>query len=200
MVSLRRRRLLGLSSGKSSYSPVIENQMHSAHLELPTGNHFVEVSTESSIGSSSSEEQDDQQFSASHAEEKLLRVYRRRPRKDCSQSTSALRKVKGVYLKKRKWEAAIKVDHKTIHLGTFRSQEKAAHSYDRAAFMCGRKPNFELSEEEKEELRQLNWVQFMEMTRREIANKSEGSGSGSHKRSEPPSENAMRIVNNDAKP
>lgn len=42
----------------------------------------------------------------------------------------------------------------------------------RAAFMCGREPNFELSEEEKQELKQLNWDKFLAMTRSAITNKS----------------------------
>ncbi|RZR74311.1 hypothetical protein BHM03_00035222, partial [Ensete ventricosum] len=42
----------------------------------------------------------------------------------------------------------------------------------RAAFMCGREPNFELTEEEKQELRQYNWEEFLAMTRSAINNKS----------------------------
>lgn len=43
---------------------------------------------------------------------------------------------------------------------------------NRAAFMCGREPNFELTEEEKEELRRYTWEAFLEMTRNNINNKS----------------------------
>lgn len=43
----------------------------------------------------------------------------------------------------------------------------------RAAFMCGREPNFELSEEEKQELRQFKWDDFLAFTRSAITNKSE---------------------------
>lgn len=42
----------------------------------------------------------------------------------------------------------------------------------RAAFMCGREPNFELSEEEKQELRQFKWDEFLAFTRRSITHKS----------------------------
>lgn len=42
----------------------------------------------------------------------------------------------------------------------------------RAAFMCGREPNFELPEEEKEELRQYSWVEFLAKTRIAISSKS----------------------------
>lgn len=42
----------------------------------------------------------------------------------------------------------------------------------RAAFMCGREPNFELSEEEKQELRKFKWDEFLAYTRRSITNKS----------------------------
>jgi len=62
-------------------------------------------------------------------------------------------------------------EKKQIHLGTVGSQEEAAHLYDRAAFMCGREPNFELSEEEKQELSRFNWEQFLEITRNAITSK-----------------------------
>ena len=42
--------------------------------------------------------------------------------------------MRGVYFKNMKWQAAIKVDKKQIHLGTFGSQEEAAHLYDRYSF------------------------------------------------------------------
>lgn len=38
--------------------------------------------------------------------------------------------------------------------------------------MCGREPNFELSEEEKKELRKLNWEEFLAMIRHAITHKS----------------------------
>nr|GMD66982.1 ethylene-responsive transcription factor-like protein At4g13040 [Ipomoea batatas] len=80
--------------------------------------------------------------------------------------------MRGVYFKNMKWQAAIKVDKKQIHLGTVGSQEEAARLYDRAAFMCGREPNFELSEEEKQELRKFDWDEFLAMTRSAITSKS----------------------------
>ncbi|CAI9107387.1 OLC1v1006733C2 [Oldenlandia corymbosa var. corymbosa] len=83
--------------------------------------------------------------------------------------------MRGVYFKNMKWQAAIKVDKKQIHLGTVGSQEEAARLYDRAAFMCGREPNFELSEEEKRELRKFKWEEFLEMTRSAITHKSKCS-------------------------
>lgn len=42
----------------------------------------------------------------------------------------------------------------------------------RAAFMCGREPNFELSEGEKQELRKFKWDEFLAITRSAINNKS----------------------------
>jgi hypothetical protein len=42
--------------------------------------------------------------------------------------------MRGVYFKNMKWQAAIKVDKKQIHLGTVGSQEEAAHLYDRYYF------------------------------------------------------------------
>lgn len=79
--------------------------------------------------------------------------------------------MRGVYFKNMKWQAAIKVDKKQIHLGTVGSQEEAARLYDRAAYMCGREPNFELSEEAKQELSQYKWEEFLVITRNAITNK-----------------------------
>ncbi|MFS8009804.1 hypothetical protein Hanom_Chr14g01289641 [Helianthus anomalus] len=42
----------------------------------------------------------------------------------------------------------------------------------RAAFMCGREPNFELTAEEKDELSKLSWDDFLTMTRSAINIKS----------------------------
>lgn len=42
----------------------------------------------------------------------------------------------------------------------------------RAAFMCGREPNFELEEEVKQQLKKLKWDEFLSMTRSAITNKS----------------------------
>ncbi|GJS87855.1 ethylene-responsive transcription factor-like protein isoform X1 [Tanacetum coccineum] len=81
--------------------------------------------------------------------------------------------MRGVYYKNMKWQAAIKVDKKQIHLGTVGSQEEAARLYDRAAFMCGREPNFELTDEEKDELSKLSWDDFLTMTRSAINNKKQ---------------------------
>jgi hypothetical protein len=39
--------------------------------------------------------------------------------------------LRGVYFKNMKWQAAIKVEKKQIHLGTVASMEEAAHLYDR---------------------------------------------------------------------
>nr|GMD69144.1 ethylene-responsive transcription factor-like protein At4g13040 isoform X1 [Ipomoea batatas] len=94
--------------------------------------------------------------------------------------------MRGVYFKNMKWQAAIKVDKKQIHLGTVGSQEEAARLYDRAAFMCGREPNFELSEEEKQELRKFDWDEFLAMTRSAITSKKtrRRSGVGARRKSE----------------
>ncbi|KAM0039905.1 putative non-reducing end alpha-L-arabinofuranosidase [Helianthus debilis subsp. tardiflorus] len=80
--------------------------------------------------------------------------------------------MRGVYYKNMKWQAAIKVFKKQIHLGTVGSQQEAACLYDRAAFMCGREPNFELMAEEKDELSKLSWDGFLTMTRSAINSKS----------------------------
>lgn len=41
--------------------------------------------------------------------------------------------------------------------------------------MCGREPNFELSENEKQELGKFNWDEFLAFTRSAITNKSKPS-------------------------
>lgn len=111
--------------------------------------------------STSSKEQNNQPT----AEQKVKRRKQHRRRRIHNQEQCAMR---GVYFKNMKWQAAIKVDKKQIHLGTVSSPEEAAHLYDRAAFMCGREPNFELPKEEKEELRRFKWDEFLTMTRRAI--------------------------------
>ncbi|CAL5385999.1 unnamed protein product [Camellia sinensis] len=100
--------------------------------------------------------------------------------------------MRGVYFKNMKWQAAIKVDKKQIHLGTVGTQVEAARLYDRAAFMCGREPNFELSEEEKQDLRQFKWDEFLALTRSAINNKKNRrrSGAGSRRKSEPSAQNS----------
>ncbi|GMP90329.1 hypothetical protein CsSME_00041506 [Camellia sinensis var. sinensis] len=61
-----------------------------------------------------------------------------------------------------------------------------------AAFMCGREPNFELSEEEKQELRKFKWDEFLAMTRSAITNKRHRrrTGAGARRKSEPSTQNS----------
>lgn len=96
--------------------------------------------------------------------------------------------LRGVYFKNMKWQAAIKVGKKQIHLGTVSSRGEAAHLYDRAAFMCGREPNFELPEEEKQQLKNFKWDEFLAMTRRATTSKrtrrQHGIGAGAGRQSE----------------
>ncbi|KAM0042603.1 putative transcription factor AP2-EREBP family [Helianthus debilis subsp. tardiflorus] len=80
--------------------------------------------------------------------------------------------MRGVYYKNMKWQTTIKVDKKQIHLGTVGSQQEAACFYERAAFMCGREPDFELTAKEKDELSKLSWDDFLTMTRSAINSKS----------------------------
>ncbi|CAH1417906.1 unnamed protein product [Lactuca virosa] len=97
--------------------------------------------------------------------------------------------MRGVYYKNMKWQAAIKVDKKQIHLGTVGSQEEAARLYDRAAFMCGREPNFELTVEEKDELSKLSWDEFLTVTRSAINSKKHQRRVSSRMKFEHPSQN-----------
>ncbi|KAM1795370.1 hypothetical protein ACFX11_035732 [Malus domestica] len=203
MVSLRRRRLLGLglcceippvldplprvvNNGTTPQNftrpnPVSVHPMPANDAYQPDGNTIVKAEFRSSTasGCSLSKEQHDV------AGPPIKRRKRHRRKHAQNQEPCLMR---GVYFKNMKWQAAIKVDKKQIHLGTVGSQEEAAHLYDRAAFMCGREPNFELSEEEKKELRKFKWDEFLAMTRHAITNKKHRrrSGAESEKRSESP--------------
>ncbi|KAK8674366.1 hypothetical protein V6N13_112658 [Hibiscus sabdariffa] len=206
MVSLRRRRLLGLCSGKSSFLTPLprffdngnapENSSQSAKsvsvhpMPSDSVNHMhgksiskVSCGSPNISGSCSSKDHHHQPFP-----EQPIKRRKRHRRKHVSNQEPCL--MRGVYFKNMKWQAAIKVDKKQIHLGTVGSQEEAARLYDRAAFMCGREPNFELSEEEKQELRKFKWDEFLAYTRHSITNKKykRRLGVGPLKSSEPATE------------
>ncbi|XVF32149.1 hypothetical protein REPUB_Repub17cG0057200 [Reevesia pubescens] len=208
MVSLRRRKLLGLCSGKSSFLTPLprffdngnapENSSQNAKsvsvhpfppdsINHMNGKSIAKVGSGSPnvSGSGSSKEHHNQPFPG-----QPIKRRKRHRRKHVQNQEPCL--MRGVYYKNMKWQAAIKVDKKQIHLGTVGSQEEAARLYDRAAFMCGREPNFELSEEEKQELRKFKWDEFLAYTRRSITNKKykRRLGAGPQKRSEPAIENS----------
>ncbi|KAG0456046.1 hypothetical protein HPP92_023834 [Vanilla planifolia] len=186
MVSLRRRRLLGLCTGKvsipvelqaSTENSAVENLSRnpspssiyplpsfSLKNENPTSIPEVSLGSSTLSASSSPKEETNNYFPG-----KEIKRRKRHRRKHYEDQEPCL--MRGVYFKNMKWQAAIKVDKKQIHLGTVGSQEEAARLYDRAAFMCGREPNFELLEDEKLELSQYNWDDFLAMTRNAITNK-----------------------------
>ncbi|KAB2057155.1 hypothetical protein ES319_A11G149900v1 [Gossypium barbadense] len=187
MVSLRRRKLLGLCSGRSSFftpfprafdnGNIPENSSHNAKSvslhPLPSDfiNHVhgksiakVDFASPNVSGSGSSKEHHSQPFPG-----QPIKHRKRHRRKHLQNQEQCL--MRGVYFKNMKWQAAIKVDKKQIHLGTVGSQEEAARLYDRAAFMCGREPKIDLPEEEKQELRKFKWDEFLAYTRRSITNK-----------------------------
>ncbi|KAJ7961581.1 Ethylene-responsive transcription factor-like protein [Quillaja saponaria] len=196
MVSLRRRKLLGLCSGKSSIHTLLpknsENETasenspqharpYSVH-PMPSDEVTIIKEGSSNISDcSSSKEQPSQEVAGPP-----IKRRKRHRRKHMHNQEPCL--MRGVYFKNMKWQAAIKVEKKQIHLGTVSSQEEAARLYDRAAFMCKREPNFELSEEEKQELRKFKWDEFLAMTRRSITTKKHKKrlGEGSPKRSDTP--------------
>ncbi|XP_059296340.1 ethylene-responsive transcription factor-like protein At4g13040 isoform X1 [Lycium ferocissimum] len=200
MVSIRRRKLLGLCSGRNAFLVPLPKFSDNGHFadrffnNKPTSVHpmpatDIDESKEKNAikvapGSSNSHasgslmEQTAQQFPE-------VKRRKRHRRKHFENQEPCL--MRGVYFKNMKWQAAIKVDKKQIHLGTVGTQEEAARLYDRAAFMCGREPNFELSEEEKQELRQFKWDEFLAFTRSAITNKKtrRRSGAGARRKSEP---------------
>ncbi|XP_044500955.1 ethylene-responsive transcription factor-like protein At4g13040 [Mangifera indica] len=215
MVSLRRRKLLGLCSGKSFFlAPLTWNSDNGitpdAQNANPVSVHPIPLDdarqstwkataksgplSSNVSGSSSPEEKPKLQHIEKEQHIKSfpglpIKRRKRHRRKQIQNQEPCL--MRGVYFKNMKWQAAIKVDKKQIHLGTVGSQEEAAHLYDRAAFMCGREPNFELSEEEKQELRQFKWDEFLAFTRRSITHKKYKRRLGvvPHERSESPFEN-----------
>ncbi|KAJ1409536.1 DNA-binding domain superfamily [Sesbania bispinosa] len=187
MVSLRRRRLLGLCSGNSSFvtplplycenltgyenssqhdKPKSEQSVLSDIASVLDSNTVVKDESRSSNASGSS-------LSKEHPSEQSIEppIKRRKRHSRKTKDNQEPCLMRGVYYKNMKWQAAIKVDKKQIHLGTVASQAEAAHLYDRAAFMCGREPNFQLPEEEKQELRKLKWEEFLSVTRQAITSK-----------------------------
>ncbi|XP_064967912.1 ethylene-responsive transcription factor-like protein At4g13040 isoform X4 [Musa acuminata AAA Group] len=171
MVSIRRRRYLGLCSGKSSFPVVVPQPIDNGNSVENPNQHVKPVSvnkSETYSGSSNVSGLTTPKEALNHHCPEIKRSKRHRRKHYEDQEP---RKMTGVYFKNMKWQAAIKVDKKQIHLGTVESQEEAARLYDRAAFMCGREPNFELTEEEKQELKQYNWDDFLAMTRSAINNK-----------------------------
>ncbi|KAL6497869.1 hypothetical protein OROHE_026896 [Orobanche hederae] len=191
MVSIRRRKLLGMCSGRTSLlaqlswvntpkssvedtKPVSVRPLTFSIDYMPKEETTFETGSGSSNGSASSPSKDHvNQFP------EIKRRKRHRRKHVENQETCIMR---GVYFKNLKWQAAIKVEKKQIHLGTVGSQEEAARLYDRAAFMCGREPNFELSEEEKQELRKFNWDEFLAITRSAITSKKSQRRSGTLRR------------------
>ncbi|XP_011089071.1 ethylene-responsive transcription factor-like protein At4g13040 isoform X2 [Sesamum indicum] len=192
MVSIRRRKLLGMCSGRSSFLAPLSCAFEHGHTPencaestksvsvhpLPLNDNYKpneETTSETGPGSSNLS-------ASSPPKEHLIQQFpeikrrKRHRRKQVENQEQCV--MRGVYFKNLKWQAAIKVDKKQIHLGTVGSQEEAARLYDRAAFMCGREPNFELSEEEKQELRKFKWDEFLAMTRSAITNKKSQRRSG----------------------
>ncbi|CAN6447029.1 unnamed protein product [Victoria cruziana] len=194
MVSIRRRKHLGMGPGSNTYLvqlprynevtndsgdaaksiKLFDNSSTPINLNQNKEITFLEACPGSSnaSGCSSSKEKNNHRSSLNSIDQvagtEIKRRKRQRRKYFEDQEPCVMR---GVYFKNMKWQAAIKVDKKQIHLGTVGSQEEAAHLYDRAAFMCGREPNFELSEEEKNELRSFDWEGFLAMTRSAITNK-----------------------------
>uniref|UniRef100_A0A2P2KB68 AP2/ERF domain-containing protein n=1 Tax=Rhizophora mucronata TaxID=61149 RepID=A0A2P2KB68_RHIMU len=187
MVSLRRRKLMGLCAGRNTFltplprffdngaSAVSSNQRAKSVIVHPLPSDDVKLLDEETpanrgacssnvSASGSSKDQQSQPYPG-----QPIKRRKRHRRKHVQNQEQCL--MRGVYFKNMKWQAAIKVEKKQIHLGTVSSQEEAAHLYDRAAFMCGREPNLELPEEEKEELRKFKWDEFLAITRSAINNK-----------------------------
>uniref|UniRef100_M8CDM8 Ethylene-responsive transcription factor-like protein n=1 Tax=Aegilops tauschii TaxID=37682 RepID=M8CDM8_AEGTA len=83
-----------------------------------------DVLPESSNGSDSLKEEKNQYYPG----KEIKRRKRHRRKQYVDQEPCIMR---GVYFKNMKWQAAIKVDKKQIHLGTVGTQDEAARLYDR---------------------------------------------------------------------
>ncbi|KAL3615956.1 hypothetical protein CASFOL_040250 [Castilleja foliolosa] len=192
MVSIRRRKLLGMCSGRNSLlaqlpwvntlQSSVENPKSLSVHPLPFNDSYkpkeeatLETGPGSSNGSASSLSKEN---TVNHFPE--IKRRKRHRRKHIENQEPCI--MRGVYFKNLKWQAAIKVEKKQIHLGTVGTQEEAARLYDRAAFMCGREPNFELSEEDKHELRKFSWDEFLAITRSAINSKKSVRRGGSSRR------------------
>ncbi|KAI5064302.1 hypothetical protein GOP47_0020972 [Adiantum capillus-veneris] len=180
MVSIRKRRHLGI---QERYKILSQLSRFNAHQTIPefkleviqigrmdTSEVLIEKKPEilpqpssSHVELRSSKERNDS------SQGLAMKMRKSSRRKQAENQDSCM--LRGVYYKNMKWQAAIKVEKKQIHLGTVATMEEAAHLYDRAAYLCGRVPNFELSEEEKHELHGLQWEEFLLMTKEAIASK-----------------------------
>eukprot|EP00250_Pteridium_aquilinum_P033658 c602_g2_i1 orf=235-864(+) len=187
MVSIRKRRHLGLlerhkvlsqisrlhESQQQAVQPKIEAEEEPASqisiIQPPKYHAELKPALEPSIGASVRSESNSSKDSRNAMQERELKRRKRQRRRQVENQEACM--LRGVYFKNLKWQAAIKVDKKQIHLGTVASMEEAARLYDRAAYMCGREPNFELSKEEKIELQGIQWEDFLALTRNAIANK-----------------------------
>ncbi|KVI03798.1 AP2/ERF domain-containing protein [Cynara cardunculus var. scolymus] len=160
MVSIRRQRLIKLygrgpsldflscENGQTSGNWAQNTRQVSMH---PTPSVDIDQSIEEKAKYEEPESSNVNESSSSNKQPIQHPVFKRRKRhrrKHFENQEPCI--MRGVYYKNMKWQAAIKVDKKQIHLGTVGSQEEAARL---AAFMCGREPNFELTVEEKDELK-----------------------------------------------
>ncbi|XP_076934105.1 ethylene-responsive transcription factor-like protein At4g13040 isoform X2 [Bidens hawaiensis] len=203
MVSIRRQRLIKLYGGSPplDFIPSIENGQSQSGIQnsrhvtvLLTTSLAVHRSAEDKTKSDEPESSNVNESSSSNKQPIQHPVFKRRKRhrrKHFENQEPCI--MRGVYYKNMKWQAAIKVDKKQIHLGTVGSQEEAASLYDRAAFMCGREPNFELTEEQKEELSKLSWDDFLTMTRSAINSKKHQRRISSRMKFEHPSQDNSDI-------
>lgn len=199
MVSIRRQRLIKLygrspsldflSSFENGLSPSWVQSTRHVNV-LPTPSVHIEQSAEEKAKSEEPESSNVNEPSSPNKQQIQHPVFKRRKRhrrKHFENQEPCI--MRGVYYKNMKWQAAIKVDKKQIHLGTVGSQEEAARLYDRAAFKCGREPNFELTVEEKDKLSKMSWDDFLTMTRSAINSKKHQRRVSSRMKFESPSQN-----------
>ncbi|KAL0286367.1 UNVERIFIED_CONTAM: Ethylene-responsive transcription factor-like protein [Sesamum angustifolium] len=145
MVSIRRRRLLGLCSGQNSFLAPLSRVLENGHTPensventkpgsvhpLPLNDGYMPKEETISETMNGSPDLSASSPSKEHLLKQFPEVKRRKRHRRKHVENQEPCTMRGVYYKNRKWQAAIKVDKKQIHLGTVGSEEEAARLYDR---------------------------------------------------------------------
>ncbi|KAF2284535.1 hypothetical protein GH714_026203 [Hevea brasiliensis] len=226
MVSLRRRKLLGLCAGRSSFLTPLPRFFDNGIAPLSSTQNARSVSvhplpaddvkqpgekTVSKVGagssnvsaSSSSKEQQSQPYPEENGcgtIMKMIKIYVKMVElvTTISMIHFQIKVMSSFHNNPNEWGLGKLVLQSKVgnQLNAESDTEKACSKpgtmpNERAAFMCGREPNFELSEEEKQELRKFKWDEFLAITRSAINSKKHKrrNGSGLQKRSEPALQN-----------
>ncbi|KAL0459927.1 UNVERIFIED_CONTAM: Ethylene-responsive transcription factor-like protein [Sesamum latifolium] len=123
MVSIRRRKLLGMYSGRNSFLAPLSCAFEHGHTPENCAENTKPVSGHPLPLNDNYKAKEPAKRAPNPAIPEIKRRKRHRRKQVENQEQCVMR---GVYFKNLKWQAAIKVDKKQIHLGTVGSQEEAA--------------------------------------------------------------------------